>query len=69
MSGDWYLTYRNDQKQSVSNAFQYVVLHQAAPSSSKDITATIGRCEGKVSDYFAQNEIKREKIRCLQKKF
>ena len=31
------------QKQSVSNAFQYVVLHPAAPSSSEDITATMGR--------------------------
>ena len=29
----------NDQKQSVSNAFQYVVLRPAAPSSSDDITA------------------------------
>ena len=29
----------NDQKQSVSNAFQYVVLHPSAPSSSDDITA------------------------------
>ena len=31
------------QKQSVSNAFQYVVLHPTAPSSSEDITATMGR--------------------------
>ena len=33
----------NSQKQSVSNAFQYVVPHPAAPSSSEDITATMGR--------------------------
>ena len=34
---------RRVQKQSVSNAFQYVVPHPAAPSSSEDITATMGR--------------------------
>ena len=30
----------NTQKQSVSNAFQYVVLHPAAQSSSENIAAT-----------------------------
>jgi len=29
----------NSQKQSVSNAFQYVVLRPTAPSASDDITA------------------------------
>ena len=36
----------NSQKQSVSNAFQYVVLYPAAPSSSEDFIATIGRLQG-----------------------
>ena len=31
------------QKQSVSNAFQYVVPHPAAPSSSEEFMASIGR--------------------------
>ena len=35
----------NNQKQSVSNAFQYVVLHPSAPSSSKDIAAATGRMQ------------------------
>ena len=31
------------QKQSVSNAFQYVVLHPAAPPYDKGVIATMGR--------------------------
>ena len=33
----------NSQKQSVSNAFQYVVLRPSAPSFSNDIAAALGR--------------------------
>jgi len=42
----------NIQKQSVSNAFQYVVLHLSAPSYSKDIVAEYADASAKIRIIF-----------------
>ena len=48
---------QNDQKQSVSNAFQYVVLRLVAPSSSDDIPAAWGRCDCKSTNKIGEKNV------------
>ena len=57
------------QKQSVSNAFQYVVLHPSAPSYSKDIIAATGRCKCKDTKKFVNKVSITKKSAKKSKKF
>ena len=52
----------NNQKQSVSNAFQYVVLHPSAPSFSNDIDAAMSGCSCKSTKNMWNNSSLSEKI-------
>ena len=49
------------QKQSVSNAFQYVVLRPPAPSSSDDIPAARGKCRCKITHFILNLTPEKEK--------
>ena len=43
------------------NAFQYVVLHPSAQSSSDDITAATGRCRCKITNFICISALQKEK--------
>ena len=51
----------NIQKQSVSNAFQYVVLRPVAPSPSDDITAAWGQMRCKITNFILNLAPEKEK--------